>query len=81
MLILFRIPGRAKSNSTIKARLSKLDFFGGFFLIPAVVSLLLALQWGGIEFPWGDSRVWGTLLGFGLLIIVFAGIQTYRKEK
>ena len=32
-------------------------------------------------YPWSDSKVWGCLLGFGLLIIVFTGLQFYLGEK
>ncbi|KAI1744488.1 MFS general substrate transporter [Xylaria scruposa] len=80
VLVLFRLPERVRSVSTLRAKLLKLDFLGSLFLIGAIVSLLLALQWGGIEKPWRDSRVWGTLLSFGLLIAVFVGIQIYRRD-
>lgn len=54
---------------------------GAVFLICAIVSLLLALQWGGFTYTWGNSKVWGTLLGFGLLIAVFIVIQFYQGDK
>ncbi|PQE09161.1 hypothetical protein CJF32_00010351 [Rutstroemia sp. NJR-2017a WRK4] len=44
-----------------------------------MVALLLALQWGGVTYPWSHSRVWGCVLAFGLLIIVFVGLQ-FRHE-
>ncbi|KAI1421892.1 major facilitator superfamily domain-containing protein [Xylaria sp. FL1777] len=80
VLFVFRLPRRARSSLSVKERLQKLDILGASFLVPGVVSLLLALNWGGIEYPWKDSRVWGTLLGFGLITIVFIGTQLYRGE-
>ncbi|KAI0198465.1 MFS general substrate transporter [Astrocystis sublimbata] len=80
VLILFRLPARSRSPMDLRTKLLKLDFIGNLFLILAVVSLLLALQWGGIILPWSNSRVWGTILGFGLLFIVFVGIQIYRRD-
>ncbi|KAI1368316.1 major facilitator superfamily domain-containing protein [Xylaria arbuscula] len=80
VLFVLRLPKRAKSSLSFKERLMKLDILGASFLVPGIVSLLLALNWGGIEYPWSDSRVWGTLLGFGLIIIVFVGTQIYRGE-
>ena len=53
----------------------KLDVLGATFLIGSVVCLLLALQWGGQTFPWNDSKVFGLIIGFGLLFIIFAVIQ------
>ncbi len=81
VLFVFRLPKRARSSLSVKERLRKLDFLGAFFLVPGVVSLLLALNWGGIDYPWSDSRVWGTLLGFGLITAVFIGTQLYRGEE
>lgn len=43
--------------------------------------LVLALQWGGTVYPWSNSRVWGLLLGFGLLTILFVGLQIRGKEE
>ncbi|KAI0538757.1 major facilitator superfamily domain-containing protein [Xylaria digitata] len=80
VIFVFRLPKRAKSSLSVKERLRKLDVVGASFLVPGVVSLLLALHWGGIEYPWSDSRVWGTLLGFGLITAVFIGTQLYRGE-
>ncbi|KAI0912809.1 MFS general substrate transporter [Ustulina deusta] len=80
VLFVFRLPKRARSSLSVKERLRKLDFLGAFFLVPGVVSLLLALNWGGIDYPWSDSRVWGTLLGFGLITAVFIGTQLHRGE-
>ncbi|GAW16140.1 hypothetical protein ANO14919_055630 [Xylariales sp. No.14919] len=80
VIFVFRLPKRAKSTLSVKERLLKLDVVGASFLVPGVVSLLLALHWGGIDYPWSDSRVWGTLLGFGLITAVFIGTQLYRGE-
>ncbi|KAI0454859.1 MFS general substrate transporter [Xylaria acuta] len=80
VIVVFRLPKRAKPSLSVKERLKKLDILGASLLVPGVVSLLLALHWGGIEYPWSGSRVWGTLLGFGLIIAVFVGTQLYRGE-
>ena len=53
---------------------------GALFLICAIICLLLALQWGGSVYPWSNSRVWGCLLGFALIISVFIGIQIHRGD-
>ncbi len=49
-------------------------------MICAIVCLLLALQWGGTTYPWSNSKVWGCLLGFGLLMTVFTGIQLWKGD-
>lgn len=66
---------------TVKEKLKQIDLLGAFFLICAIVCMLLALQWGGTTYAWSDSKVWGCLLGFGLLIIIFIGIQIKLGER
>lgn len=48
--------------------------------IPAIVCLLLALQWGGTKYPWSNGRIIALLVLFGVLIIVFIGIQIWKGE-
>jgi hypothetical protein len=64
----------------MKQKIREMDLPGAFFLISAITCLLLALSWGGVKYQWKDSKVWGCLLGFGLLIIVFVIIQARKGE-
>lgn len=66
---------------SVKERILEIDLLGALFLICAIVCLLLALQWGGTTYPWKNSKVWGCLLGFGLLIIVFIAQQFRRGDR
>lgn len=66
---------------TIKQKILEIDLLGAFFLICSIVCLLLALQWGGTTYPWKDSKVWGCLLGFGLMIIIFVAQQFRRGDR
>lgn len=81
VFFFFTNPERKYSHLPIRTRLANIDMAGAVFLICAIVSLLLALQWGGFTYAWSDSKVWGTLLGFGLLILVFVAIQFYQKDR
>lgn len=78
VFFFFTNPKRQYSHMTVWARLKEIDILGACFLISSVVCLLLALQWGGQKYPWHNSKVWGNILGFGLLIIIFIGIQFRR---
>ena len=81
VFFFFSNPERKYSHIPVKERLKNIDIAGAVFLICAIVSLLLALQWGGFTYPWKNSKVWGTLLGFGLIIAVFIAIQIYQKDR
>ena len=81
VFFFFSNPKREYSHMSIKERIKEIDLVGATLLICAIVSLLLALQWGGQTYAWGNSKVWGTLLGFGLIISVFIGCQIWQKER
>ena len=75
VFFFFKNPAREHSDKTFKEKIQEIDLLGAFFLICAIVCLLLALQWGGSTYPWRNSKVWGLFLGFGLLIAVFIALQ------
>lgn len=69
------------TGETVMQRIMSIDLLGTFFFIPAVVCLLLALQWGGTEFAWNSSQIIGLFVGFGLLTIVFIAIQLWKGDR
>jgi hypothetical protein len=81
VLFFFKNPNRPSSDMTFRKKLDELDLIGALFLVPGVVCLLLALQWGGTMYPWKDSKVWGCFLGFGLIISIFIAIQIRKGER
>jgi MFS family permease len=68
-------------SMTVLERVKQLDIIGTVIFIPAVVCLLLALQWGGTKYPWKDSKIIGLFVGFGLMIIVFIAIQLWQGDR
>jgi hypothetical protein len=79
--IFLRNPEQLRSNKSLKERFEQLDFLGAFFLIPAVVCLLLALQWGGTKYPWNSGRIIGLLCAFGVIVLIFIAIQIRGGDK
>lgn len=65
--------------------MSRLDIPGAIVLLGATTCLNIALQWGGggggIVYPWSNANVFGCLIGFGLLLIVFVCLQIRGKER
>ncbi|KAJ5804923.1 hypothetical protein N7474_010810 [Penicillium riverlandense] len=64
-------PPAVKGDLPWKQKLRQLDLLGATLLLGATSCLNLALQWGGISYPWSDYKVFGCLIGFGLLLIAF----------
>jgi EmrB/QacA subfamily drug resistance transporter len=46
------------------------DYRGLTLLVLTVVPALLALTWGGVEYPWGSAQIVG-MLGFAAVMLVF----------
>jgi hypothetical protein len=68
------------AKETFAKRAMRFDPFGTLIFIPAVVSLLLALQWGGTTYPWNSGRIIGLFVVFGVLILVFLFIQWRQQD-
>ncbi|KAL7784968.1 major facilitator superfamily domain-containing protein [Trichoderma ceciliae] len=66
---------------TVLERILEIDILGTAIFIPAIVCLLLALQWGGAEYAWRSSKIIGLFVGFGLMIALFIGIQFWKGDK
>jgi hypothetical protein len=50
-----------------------LDLIGFFFFAPASIQFILALEWGGIRYPWHSTTIIGLLCGsFGTLLVFIA---------
>ncbi|KUI69640.1 Putative HC-toxin efflux carrier TOXA [Cytospora mali] len=84
IFFLLRIRGQKRhtnNNVSFLSKVKKLDLLGTAVLIPAVICLLLALQWGGTEYPWNDSRIIGLFVGFGAIIALFIGIQFWKGDQ
>ncbi|KAH8166067.1 hypothetical protein CIB48_g2191 [Xylaria polymorpha] len=61
-------------------RLMHFDPIGTLIFIPAIISLLLALQWGGTTYPWNNGRIIGLFVVFGVLILAFLFVQWRQQE-
>ncbi|KAL4819756.1 major facilitator superfamily domain-containing protein [Aspergillus spinulosporus] len=71
-----------EQNNSSKAtplldRIKQIDFIGAALLIPCIICLLLALQWGGNKYAWSNGRIIGLFVTFGILAIltVFSQIK------
>ncbi|KAI2463743.1 MFS general substrate transporter [Annulohypoxylon bovei var. microspora] len=68
-------------NKSFFARVLELDLLGAVVLIPAIILFLLALQWGGAQYPWNDRRIVGLFMAAGVLTLIFIGIEHYQQDK
>ncbi|KAH0527546.1 hypothetical protein TsFJ059_002539 [Trichoderma semiorbis] len=59
----------------------ELDLVGFALLAPAVIQLLLALQYGGNQFSWNSSQVIGLFCGAGATGLVFCAWLLHRGDE
>jgi len=80
--VFFTPPNRpAVDDLPFLTKVKSIDWFGIILFIPSVVSLLLALQWGGSTYPWGSGRVIVLFVLAGVLGIAFGIVQFRRKDR
>ncbi|KUL91678.1 hypothetical protein ZTR_01271 [Talaromyces verruculosus] len=81
ILWVLRLPrGTNVSGIPLWKRIGELDLVGASLLIPAIICLILALQWGGNVYPWRNSRIIGLFVGFGVMVVLFVITQIYLEN-
>lgn len=59
-------------------KMRQLDLLGTAFFIPSIICLILALQWGGSTYGWGNARISVLFVLSAVLISAFV-LQERRK--
>jgi MFS family permease len=80
LFFILKTPPPKNANLTLKEQIARLDIIGTSIFVPCIVCLLLALQWGGSTYPWNDGRIIALLVLFGILLVVFALVQVWKKD-
>jgi EmrB/QacA subfamily drug resistance transporter len=70
----------SSANKTRREILNEFDPLGTIVFMPAIVCLLLALQWGGTTYAWNSGRIIALFVVFGVLIAVFLFIQWRQQD-
>ncbi|TDZ30931.1 Efflux pump aflT [Colletotrichum spinosum] len=79
ILLFFKLPVAAKKQPTnLKQFVQNFDLIGTLLLIPWVICLLLALQWGGTVYAWGSWRIILCWCVFAICFLVWGFVQ-YRE--
>jgi MFS family permease len=63
------------ASLTLVAKAKRLDPLGLLCLVPSMVSLILALQWGGTKYAWSSPKVIGLLVTFAVTFIAFLVVE------
>ncbi|ETS77635.1 hypothetical protein PFICI_09697 [Pestalotiopsis fici W106-1] len=77
---LFHVGEQKTMDLSTKQKLTKLDSPGVVTLLGGIISLLLALEWGGTQYAWNNGRIIALLVVAIILLICFAIIQVKWPE-
>lgn len=69
-----------RKPASFKEKVKQIDALGAIFFPSCVICLLLALQWGGLEYKWSDARIIVLIILSGLLFIAFVIDQRWRGD-
>ncbi|TVY89371.1 Efflux pump [Lachnellula willkommii] len=81
VFFLLHIPDRPETKIPLKDKLRQLNDLGLLALVPGVVCLCLALQWGGTTYTWGNGRIVALLVLAFVLLIIFILIQFWKRDQ
>ncbi|KAH6654694.1 major facilitator superfamily domain-containing protein [Truncatella angustata] len=70
-----------QADLPLKQKLLRMDPIGNLLFAPSIISLLLALQWGGSDYAWSNARIIALLVLFGVLLALWIWTQSWQKEK
>ncbi|OGM50082.1 hypothetical protein ABOM_001245 [Aspergillus bombycis] len=83
LIILFflHVPARAQPvKASWKEKILAMDPVGCVLVMGALVSYMLALQYGGQTMPWSNHEVVGLIVGWILILIVFCAWEVLQGE-
>ena len=76
-----RIKESQKSKTVLRQNFYDFDWIGTFLFILSMISVLLALQWGGSKYSWDNGRIIVLLIIFAVGMSSFIYSQYLQKER
>ncbi|CAK7203830.1 hypothetical protein SEUCBS139899_006579 [Sporothrix eucalyptigena] len=82
LVFFFQPPASSSSDGrTALQKISGFDLLGLLAFAPAIVMLLMAVQWGGTKFAWSSATIIGLFVGGGVLAVLFALWQVRQGDR
>jgi MFS family permease len=81
IVLCLHTPKRLENSKSFKQKLQEVDYIGPLIFIPGIISLLLALEWGGVVYPWNSPIIISLLCTFTVLMPVWVYSQIRLGEK
>ncbi|KAJ5382714.1 Major facilitator superfamily domain general substrate transporter [Penicillium concentricum] len=78
--LFFSAPIHHTKETTWMERIKKFDPMGTTLFLPAIICLLLALQWGGTIYTWNSWRIIVLFCLFAVLVLLFVFVQYVQQD-
>jgi Fungal trichothecene efflux pump (TRI12) len=78
--LILHVPSTSSTKLPLRKQLAQLDLLGIACFLSCIVSLILALQWGGSTYACDDRRIVALLVVFGALLVAFIGVQFWKGD-
>lgn len=72
---------RPKAERGRLNKIKQMDPLGIAAFIPAIISLLLTLQWGGTKYDWTNSRIIALFILFAVFGTLWCAIQLWKQDE
>lgn len=79
ILFVLHTPKVQHEKSVLK-RLAIIDWLGSILVLCSLICILLVFQWGGVKYPWSDSRIIGLIVGCVAIGVSFVVLQYFLGE-
>jgi hypothetical protein len=80
LVFILHLDEKKKLPKTWRQQIAQLDPIGTACFLPAIICLLLALQWGGTVYDWNSWRIIVLLVFFAVLIVAFIAVQVLTQN-
>jgi MFS family permease len=80
LIAFLHLPKKENEKATLWQQFKKLDPLGTACLLPSIVCLVLAMQWGGTTYPWGNWRIILLFILFAVLFPAFLMVQIWMPD-
>ncbi|QGA13971.1 hypothetical protein EYB26_001623 [Talaromyces marneffei] len=79
-LLWLNVPNEPTVNLPLAEKIKRLDLIGTVLILPCLICLLLALQWGGTTDAWNSGRIIALLVVFAVTLLLYGASQAFRPD-
>ena len=80
LIVVFLVHLKPPVKISFRKKLAMLDLPAFAIFLASIISLILALQWGGTNYSWRNARIIALFVISGLAMGLFAAVEIWKKD-